>query len=156
MKISPSKIISLLFFVFSGFYLYTAHQIEVFAFDENAAFNAKTFPIYLGYAGLIFSALYIILPETKPSNVDLKVLDYKKTITLIFLMILYGITILRAGYFLSTSIFLVLSYITLGEKKWIWIFTLSFPFVALFMYLLHGLLNIYLRDPFLTYIGIMG
>ena len=156
MKISPSKIISLLFFVFSGFYLYTAHQIEVFAFDENATFNAKTFPIYLGYAGLIFSALYIILPETKPSNVDLKVLDYKKTITLIFLMILYGITILRAGYFLSTSIFLVLSYITLGEKKWIWIFTLSFPFVALFMYLLHGLLNIYLRDPFLKYIGIMG
>ena len=156
MKISPSKIISLLFFVFSGFYLYTAHQIEVFAFDENAAFNAKTFPIYLGYAGLIFSALYIILPETKPSNVDLKVLDYKKTITLIFLMILYGITILRAGYFLSTSIFLVLSYITLGEKKWIWIFILSFPFVALFMYLLHGLLNIYLRDPFLQYIGVMG
>ena len=156
MKISPSKIISLLFFIFSGFYLYTAHQIQVFTFDENAAFNAKTFPIYLGYAGLFFSGLYIVLPETKPSNVDLKVLDYKKTITLIFLMILYGITILRAGYFLSTSIFLVLSYITLGEKKWIWIFTLSFPFVALFMYLLHGLLNIYLRDPFLKYIGIMG
>ena len=156
MNISPSKIISLLFFVFSGFYLYTAHQIQVFAFDENAAFNAKTFPIYLGYAGLVFSALYIILPETNPSYVDLKVLDYKKTVALIILMILYGLTILRAGYFLSTSIFLVLSYIALGEKKWIWIFTLSFPFVAIFMSLLHGLLNIYLRDPFLQYIGIMG
>ena len=100
MKISPSKIISLLFFIFSGFYLYTAHQIQVFIFDENAAFNAKTFPIYLGYAGLIFSALYVILPETKPSNVDLKVLDYKKTILLIILMTLYGLTILRVGYFL--------------------------------------------------------
>ena len=33
---------------------------------------------------------------------------------------------------------------------------LSFPFVAIFMYLLHGLLNIYLRDPFLQYIGVMG
>ena len=156
MNISPSKIISLLFFIFSGFYLYTAHQIQVFAFDENAAFNAKTFPIYLGYAGIIFSALYIILPETKLSNIDLKVLDYKKTITLVFLMILYGLTILRAGYFLSTSIFLVLSYIALGERKWVWIFILSFPFVATFMYLLHGLLNIYLRDPFLQYIGVMG
>ena len=156
MNISPSKIISLLFFIFSGFYLYYAHQIQVFTFDENAAFNAKTFPIYLGYAGLVFSALYVILPETKPSNVDLKVLDYKKTILLIILMILYGITILRAGYFLSTSIFLVLSYLDLGERKWRWIFTLSFPFVALFMYLLHGLLNIYLRDPFLQYLGIMG
>ena len=48
------------------------------------------------------------------------------------------------------------SYIILGERKWIWIFILSFPFVAIFMYLLHGLLNIYLRDPFLKYIGIMG
>ena len=156
MKISPSKIISLLFFIFSGFYLYTAHQIQVFAFDENAAFNAQTFPIYLGYAGLIFSALYVVLPETRPSNVDLTVLDYKKTITLVILMILYGLTILRVGYFLSTSIFLVLSYIVLGERKWLWIFLLSFPFVAIFMYLLHGLLNIYLRDPFLQYIGVMG
>ena len=156
MKISPSKIISLLFFIFSGFYLYTAYQIQVFTFDEKAAFNAKTFPIYLGYTGLIFSALYIILPETRPSKVDLKVLDYKKTITLVILMVLYGLTILRVGYFLSTSIFLVLSYIVLGERKWLWIFLLSFPFVAIFMYLLHGLLNIYLRDPFLQYIGVMG
>ena len=156
MKISPSKIISLLFFIFSGFYLYTAHQIQVFTFDENAAFNAKTFPIYLGYAGLVFSALYIILPEKKPSDVDLKVLDYKKTISLVFLMIIYGLTILRVGYFLSTSLFLVLSYIILGERKWFWILILSFPFVGVFMYLLHGLLNIYLRDPFLQYLGVMG
>ncbi len=156
MKISPSKIISLLFFIFSGFYLYTAYQIRVFAFDENAAFNARTFPVYLGYAGLIFSALYIILPERKPSNVDVSILEYKKTILLVVLMIIYGITILKAGYFLSTSIFLVLSYIVLGERRWIWIFILSFPFVAIFMYLLHGLLNIYLRDPFLKYLGIIG
>ena len=156
MKISPSKIISLLFFIFSGFYLYTAYQIRVFAFDENAAFNARTFPVYLGYAGLIFSALYIILPERKPSNVDISILEYKKTILLVVLMIIYGITILKAGYFLSTSIFLVLSYIVLGERRWIWVFILSFPFVAIFMYLLHGLLNIYLRDPFLKYLGIIG
>ena len=156
MKISPSKIISLLFFIFSGFYLYTAYQIRVFAFDENAAFNARTFPIYLGYAGLIFSALYIILPERKPTNVDVSILEYKKTILLVVLMIIYGITILKAGYFLSTSIFLVLSYIVLGERRWIWVFILSFPFVAIFMYLLHGLLNIYLRDPSLKYLGIIG
>ncbi|MAJ85500.1 MAG: tricarboxylic transport tctB [Candidatus Pelagibacter sp.] len=156
MKITPSKIISLLFFVFSGLYLYTAYQIQVFAFDEKAPFNAKTFPIYLGYAGLILSALYIILPETKPTNVNLRVLDYKKSIFLVVLMVLYGITILRAGYFLSTSIFLVLSYIVLGERRWLWIFIMSFPFIAIFMYLLHGLLNIYLRDPFLKFLGIMG
>ena len=156
MKISSVKIISLLFFVLSAFYLYTAYQIQVFSFDENAPFNAKTFPIYLGYTGLFFSGLYIVLPEKKPSNVNLSVLDYRKTITLVILMIIYGITILKAGYFLSTSFFLVLSYITLGEKRWFWVFTLSFPFVAIFMFLLHGLLDIYLRDPLLKYLGIIG
>ena len=156
MKINSVKIISLLFFVLSAFYLYTAHQIQVFAFDEGAPFNAKTFPIYLGYAGMFFSGLKIVLPDQKPIEVDPTYLEFKKTILLVILMILYGIFILRAGYFLSTSIFLVLSYIVLGERKWLWIFTLSFPFVAVFMYLLHGLLNIYLRDPFLKFIGIMG
>ena len=156
MKISPVKIISLLFFVFSGFYLYHAYQITVFAFDENAPFNAKTFTILLGYAGIFFSGLYIALPEKRPANVNLSVLDYKRTITLVVLMIIYGVTILKAGYFLSTSIFLVLSYITLGEKRWFWVFMLSFPFVTIFMFLLHGLLDIYLRDPLLKYLGIIG
>ena len=77
MKISPSKLISLLFFVFSGYYLYTAYQIQVFAFDENAPFNAKTFPIYLGFVGLVFSALYIILPEANPTDsIDTKEYPY--------------------------------------------------------------------------------
>ena len=63
MNINTTKIISLLFFIFSSFYLYTAYQIQVFSFDENAPFNARTFPIYLGYAGLFFSGLKLILPD---------------------------------------------------------------------------------------------
>ncbi|MDC3076704.1 hypothetical protein OA326_01140 [Candidatus Pelagibacter sp.] len=60
------------------------------------------------------------------------------------------------GYFISTSLFLFASYYFLGERRWGLMLILSFPFVAAFMYLLHGLLNIYLRDPFLKYIGVMG
>ena len=56
----------------------------------------------------------------------------------------------------STSFFLFFSYYFLGERRWIWMFILSFPFVALFMFLLHGLLDIYLRDPFLKMLGIIG
>ena len=156
MKISSVKIISLLFFVLSDFYLYTAYQKQVFSFDENAAFNAKTFPIYLGYAGMFLAGLKIILPERLKEEVDHKVLDYKKVIFLIIIMIFYGLTILRAGFFLSTSIFLLLSYYFLGERRWKLMIIFSFPFVAIFMFLLHGLLNIYLRDPFLKYLGIIG
>ena len=156
MNINTTKIISLLFFVFSAFYLYLAYQIQVFSFDENAPFNARTFPIYLGYAGLFFSGSKLILPDPNTIKVKHKNLEYKKTGTLILIAIIYGATILKVGYFLTTSLFLFASYYFLGERRWILMFILSFPFVAAFMYLLHGVLNIYLRDPFLQLIGVMG
>ena len=156
MKINSVKIISLLFFVLSAFYLYTAHQIQVFAFDEGAAFNAKTFPIYLGYAGMFFAGLKVVLPDSTPIEVNSAYLEFKKTILLVLTMIIYGATILKVGFFLSTSLFLVASYYFLGERRWKYILIFSFPFVAIFMYLLHGLLEVYLRDPLLKYIGIMG
>ena len=156
MRISPTKFISLLFLVFSVFYLYTAYNIQVFAFDENAPFNARTFPIYLGWAGIILSSLKIILPEKVTTEVNHKHLDYKSIIYLIIISLIYAAVILKIGYFISTSLFLFASYYFLGERRWGLMFILSFPFVAAFMYLLHGLLNIYLRDPFLKYIGVMG
>ena len=156
MKINSVKIISLLFFVLSAFYLYTAHQIQVFAFDEGAPFNAKTFPIYLGWAGILISSLIIILPEKTKIEVNHKHLDYKSIIYLVLISLIYGAVILKIGYFLSTSLFLIASYYFLGERRWLWMFLLSFPFVAVFMFLLHGLLNIYLRDPLLKYLGIIG
>jgi|TARA_B100001094_G_C17523729_1_gene481344 putative tricarboxylic transport membrane protein len=155
-NINSVKIISLLFFILSAFYLYTAYQIQVFSFDENAPFNAKTFPIYLGYAGMFFAGLKIALPDRNPIKINSQNLDFKKTILLVLTMIVYGATILKVGFFLSTSLFLVLSYYFLGERRWKLILIFSFPFVAIFMYLLHGLLAVYLRDPLLKYIGIMG
>ena len=156
MRISPTKFISLLFLVLSVFYLYTAYNIQVFAFDENAPFNARTFPIYLGWAGIILSSLKIVLPEKVTTEVNHKHLDYKSIIYLIIISLIYAAVILKIGYFISTSLFLFASYYFLGERRWVLMFILSFPFVAAFMYLLHGLLNIYLRDPFLKYIGVMG
>ncbi len=156
MNINTTKIISLLFFIFSVFYLYTAFNIQVFSFDENAPFNARTFPIYLGYAGMFFSGLKIILPEPNSIKIDHKNLEYKKTVILVLIATIYGATILKVGYFLTTSLFLASSYYALGERRWLLIFSLSFPFVAAFMYLLHGVLEIYLRDPFLKWIGVMG
>ena len=156
MRISTDKIISLLFFVLSALYLYQTYQIRVFSFDEDAPFNAKTFPTFIAFFGMFLSLLYVVLPERIQSKVDHKVLDYKSTLFLIIIVIIYGFIILKAGFFLSTSLFLFLSYYFLGERRWIWMLVLSFPFVALFMFLLHGVLDIYLRDPFLKMLGIIG
>jgi putative tricarboxylic transport membrane protein len=155
-KISTVKIISLLFFIFSAFYLYTAYQIRVFSFDEDAAFNAKTFPIYLGYFGMFIAGLKIALPEKTSEEVDQQFLNYKKTLVLILIMVIYGLTIRSVGFFLSTSLFLISSYYFLGERRWLRMFLLSFPFVAIFMFLIHGLLDIYLTDPILKSLGVIG
>ena len=156
MKISTVKIISLLFFIFSAFYLYTAYQIRVFSFDENAAFNAKTFPIYLGYFGMFIAGLKIALPEKTSEEVDQQFLNYKKTLILVLIMVAYGLIIRPVGFFLSTSLFLISSYYFLGERRWLRMFMLSFPFVAIFMFLIHGLLDIYLTDPILKSLGVIG
>jgi len=155
-KISTVKIISLLFFIFSAFYLYTAYQIRVFSFDEDAAFNAKTFPIYLGYFGMFIAGLKIALPEKTSEEVNQQFLNYKKTLVLILIMVIYGLTIRSVGFFLSTSLFLISSYYFLGERRWLRMFLLSFPFVAIFMFLIHGLLDIYLTDPILKSLGVIG
>ena len=156
MRISTDKIISLLFFILSIFYLYHTYQIQVFSFDEHAAFNAKTFPTFLAYIGMFLSVLYVVLPEKNPSKVDHKVLDYKSSLYLVIITVIYGFVILKVGSFLSTSLFLFFSYYFLGERRWTWMFILSFPFVALFMYLLHGILDVYLRDPLLKMLEIIG
>jgi len=155
-RISTDKIISLLFFILSVFYLYQTYQIQVFSFDEHAPFNAKTFPTFLSYLGMFLSVLYLVLPERNPSIVNHKVLDYKSCLFLVIITVIYGFVILKVGFFLSTSLFLFFSYYFLGERRWVWMFTLSFPFVAIFMYLLHGILDVYLRDPLLKMLGVIG
>ena len=50
------------------------------------------------------------LPDQKPVEVNPKYLEFRKTILLVFTMIIYGATILKVGFFLSTSLFLVFSY----------------------------------------------
>ncbi len=117
MRISTEKIISLLFFFLSIFYLYQTHQIQVFSFDEDAPFNAKTFPTFLAYIGMFLSILYVLLPQKKPSKVDHKVLDYKSTSLLIVLVIIYGLVILKVGFFLSTSFFLFFFILSFRRKK---------------------------------------
>ena len=110
-------------------FIYTPHIKYKFShFDEDSPFNAKTFPIYLGYAGMFFAGLKIALPDPKPIEVDPAHLDFKKTILLVITMIFYGATILKVGFFLSTSLFLVAAYYFLRREKMEIYFNFLFSF----------------------------
>ena len=105
---------------------------------------------------MFISGLKTALPETINEEVDQKFLNYKNTLYLVVVMIVYGLTIRLVGFFLTTSLFLLSSYYLLGERRWTIMFMLSFPFVAIFMFLIHGLLDIYLTDPLLKALGVIG
>ena len=115
--------------------------------------------IYLSiFCGIISILSFFNIVYSYYLNLYLNLDTYYLTFiaSLILAVIFYVITILKIGFFLSTPSFLVFSYYCLGERRWKLILIFSFPFVAIFMYLLHGLLAVYLRDPLLKYIGIMG
>ena len=154
MNINTTKIISLLFFIFSAFYLYTAYQIQVFAFDENADFNARTFPKLISYLGIIVSLLTLVLSKNEEENMSQY--EWISVIILFALVFSYGLLIKTIGFFVSTNLFLVISYLYLGVRSYKVIIFSSFPVVAGLQFMLHGLLDVYIRDPFLQFLGVIS
>ena len=77
MNINTTKIISLLFFIFSAFYLYTAYKFKFLHLLKMHLLMPEHF-IYLGYTGLFFSGLKLILPDPNTIKVEHKTLEYKK------------------------------------------------------------------------------
>ena len=154
--ISANKIIFIIFFFISSLYLYLSYNIPIHAFDMNAPFNAATFPKFIGIAGIMVSLLFSFIPETSKPDINYENLDFKNSLILITLMIFYGFFIQRMEFLISTSVFLLIAFYVLGERRKIILFIFSFPFVALFMFLLIKGLDIYLRDPFLKWLGLIG
>ena len=154
MNINTTKIISLLFFTFSVFYLYTAYNIRVFSFDENAPFNARTFPKLISYLGIFFSFLTLVL--SKSEDEPLGQYEWFKVLILFILVFTYGIIIKSIGFFLSTNLFLLISYYYLGVRNFKVLLLCSIPVVSALQFMLHGLLNVYIRDPFLQFLGIIS
>ena len=52
MTINYSRISAFVFLLIFLIYSYLAGEIKVFAFDENADFNARTFPKLISYLGI--------------------------------------------------------------------------------------------------------
>jgi len=152
--INYTRISALIFLLFFLVYSYLAGEIEVFVFDENADFNARTFPKFISYLGIAVSFLALVLSK----NEDEKLGQYEwlKVFGLFVLVFTYGIIIKSVGFFLSTNLFLLISYYYLGVRSYKVLLLSSFPVVAGLQFMLHGLLDVYIRDPFLQFLGVIS
>ena len=154
MSISYTRISALIFLLFFIIYSYLAGEIKVFIFDENADFNARTFPKFISYLGIFFSFLTLVL--TKGEDEPLGQYEWLKVFVLFILVFTYGIIIKSIGFFISTNLFLTVSYYYLGVRNYKVLLLCSIPVVAVLQFMLHGLLDVYIRDPFLQFLGIIS
>ena len=154
MSISYTRISALVFLLLFVVYSYLAGEVKVFVFDEDADFNARTFPKLISNLGIFFSFLTLAL--SKSEDEPLGQYEWFKVFILFILVFTYGIIIKSIGFFLSTNLFLLISYYYLGVRNFKVLLLCSIPVVSALQFLLHGLLNVYIRDPFLQFLGIIS
>jgi putative tricarboxylic transport membrane protein len=154
MTINYTRISAFVFLLIFLIYSYLAGEIRVFAFDENADFNARTFPKLISYLGILVSLLTLVLSKNEKENMGQY--EWVSVIILFALVFSYGLLIKTIGFFVSTNLFLVISYLYLGVRSYKVIIFSSFPVVAGLQFMLHGLLDVYIRDPFLQFLGVIS
>ena len=154
MTINYTRISAFVFLLIFLIYSYLAGEIRVFAFDENADFNARTFPKLISYLGILVLLLTLVL--SKNEKEDMGQYEWVSVIILFALVFSYGLLIKTIGFFVSTNLFLVISYLYLGVRSYKVIIFSSFPVVAGLQFMLHGLLDVYIRDPFLQFLGVIS
>lgn len=148
--IHKEKVGALLFMMFSIAYGALIPRIDIPFFLQEDVFTSKTMPTALAILGGIVSFLIIVLPSSSNEEdrveAAFKGLDWKNTILLVILMVIYGLTIKVVGFILSTILFLILGFWILGERRIKVILLSSIPLVVIFWYVLSQLLDIYI-DP---------
>ena len=155
MTINYTRISALIFLLFFLVYSYLAGEIQVFAFDEHADFNARTFPKFISYLGIAVSFLTLVLSRGEDDE-PFGQFEWLKVFVLFVLVFTYGIIIKSVGFFLSTNLFLLISYYYLGVRSYKVLLLCSFPVVAGLQFMLHGFLDVYIRDPFLQFLGVIS
>ena len=68
MTINYTRISAFVFLLIFLIYSYLAGEIRVFAFDENADFNARTFPKLISYLGILVSLLTLVLSKNEKED----------------------------------------------------------------------------------------
>ena len=156
MNLTADRISALVFLAVSIAYGIGAGSIELYPGSETEPFTARTFPLILAWAGGLLSFLLLIQPVgAGDPSLFRRDFDWTRVALLCALMLAYGATIKSVGFLVSTTIFLALGFLILGERRWLLIVVVSILVATSFQYILHGLLDIYITDPLLRHFGII-
>lgn len=151
--------IALVFLLLFAVYGYTAFftmDAGLAPFMRRNPVWPSTFPKVIASLG-IAASIYILLGleksnQEKQPEIDIRRLhEYKlgQAALLLAMMVGYALTLRPAGFLLSTVLFLTLSAIILGERRYVLLVSISLLTSGIVWYLVQGVLGIYLRPlPF--------
>ena len=165
--LSINRWVALGLLAFSSGYGYLAFTYRILPFERFLAMKPNTLPIGLAVAGMICSIALLLMPEGQDSEtgeektvlgLDHKYLespgDYEwgKGVALLVLAVVYALSLRQAGFLLSTSMFLIIGGVMLGERKY-WILVPVSCFASfLVWYLVDEVLTIFMRPlPMIFY-----
>ena len=146
MLVSKTRIGGLMFLLLSMAYGYSAMSIPLFPGEEAEPFSARTLPYFLAVLGSGLS-LFLLLFGRDGDHVDNGVnadLDWRLAASLLLLMIAYGLALEWLGFLFATTLFLVIGFWMLGERRLKMLLVVSIPFTVGFWLLLTQALDIYL------------
>jgi putative tricarboxylic transport membrane protein len=144
MTLSKERIGALFFLFISIFYGYFASEIKLYPGDELDPMTAQTLPYVLSGMGIIFSLFLLISGDHKEFGSGFTHLNWKPVIALMLLTLFYGFSLDWLGFLISTTVFLIVGFRILGEKRIKVLLLVAVPFVFIFWFGLTQLLDIYL------------
>lgn len=144
-----------------GYTAYFTMDAELAPFMRRNPIWPSTFPKVLSVLGAI-AAIVILLglegPQKPPKDGDI---DYRKlgqykvgqALALLALMVAYALLLRPAGFLLSTTSFLILGSVILGERNWLMMIGVSAVAAGSLWYLVQEVLGIFLR-PLPMFLGV--
>ncbi|MDG1459704.1 MAG: tripartite tricarboxylate transporter TctB family protein [Pseudoprimorskyibacter sp.] len=111
----------------------------------------STFPKVLSVIGIVLSTVILLgLEKSEPKSADIdyrRLGDYQlwQAMALLGLMVAYALCLRPVGFLISTSAFLIVGALILGERKWYILLPVAFIATGSVWYLVQQVLGIFLR-----------
>lgn len=144
MFLSKDRIGGALLLLFCIVYGLLSQNIRLLPFQENVAFHARTMPEVLSVLGIGLSLLVIAFPGSHKKP-ELTGYNWLIGAAFLALMSLYGLTIRPLGFILSTSLFLMIGFAILGERRPAILLAVAVPLVVAFWVLMTQGLDVFIE-----------
>ena len=142
--LTKDRIGALLLLAFSLVYGYLSQSIRLLPFQQNVAFHARTMPEILTVLAVVLALLLLMMPPSQ-DKLSLSGLKLGKGLLFLVLMSIYGLTLRPLGFIISTSLFLIIGYVLLGERRPLPLLLASVPLVVVFWLLMTKGLDVFIE-----------